>query len=131
MGTVGWSVFSLKYRRLGCGTKIMGAVLLCCRKIITSIKRTKGNMMGKTADVQKLAGNGGLAEVIAQLENDLEQKDDLARRLLDQCRYQHLVLSEIHDIADPAKWVTGAHIETIRAKVKAAIAAANKSGLLA
>ena len=75
--------------------------------------------------------DGGFAVAIAQLEHDLEQKDDLARRLLDQCRYQHLVMSEIHDIADPAKWVTGAHIETIRAKVKAAIAAANKSGLLA
>jgi hypothetical protein len=109
----------------------MGAVLLCCRKIITSIKRTKGNMMGKTADVQKLAGNGGLAEVIAQLENDLEQKDDLARRLLDQCRYQHLVLSEIHGLADPAVWVTDDDIRSIRAKAQAAISSANKSGLLA
>lgn len=74
---------------------------------------------------------GVVSEAIAQLERDLEQKDDLARRLLDQCWYQHLVLSEIHDIADPAKWVTGAHIETIRAKVKAALSSVSKSGLLA
>ena len=72
---------------------------------------------------------GVVSEAIVQLEHDLEQNDDLARRLLDQCRYQHLVLSEIHDLA--GRYAFQSEIRDIRAKVKAAIAAANKSGLLA
>jgi len=73
---------------------------------------------------------GVVSEAIAQLERDLEQKDDLARRLLDQCRYQHLVLAEIHGVADPDSLTPCADIRSIRAKAQAALSAASKSGLL-
>jgi len=93
-------------------------------------------MMGGAIDAQALGDlmdddAGGVAEAIVQLEHDLEQKDDLARRLIDQCRYQHLVLSEIHSLANPDRLIPCDDIRSIRAKAHAAIAAANKSGLLA
>ena len=63
------------------------------------------------------------------LERDLERKDDLTRRLRDQCRYQHLVLSEIHSIArEHAHWEG---VRMIIAKAQAALSSVSKSGLLA
>lgn len=90
--------------------------------------------MSGTIDAQALGDlmdgdDGGFAVAIAQLERDLERQDDLTRRLRDQCRYQHLVLSEIHDLA--GRYAFQSEIRDIRAKAQAAIAAANKSGLLA
>ncbi len=74
---------------------------------------------------------GVVSEAIVQLEHDLEQKDDLARRLLDQCRYQHLVLCEIYDASRHPATLERNGLDALNAKAKAAIAAANKSGLLA
>lgn len=75
--------------------------------------------------------DGGFAAAIAQLEHDLEQKDDLARRLLDQCRYQHLVLTEINDLLGICCYSNPQSIQSVHAKARAALNAATKSGLLA
>lgn len=93
--------------------------------------------MGGAIDAQALGDlmdgdDGGFAAVIAQLERDLEQKDELARRLRDQCRYQHLVLAEIYQLSDPDDVaVSEGNVPAIRCKSRAALAAASKSGLLA
>jgi len=75
--------------------------------------------------------DGGFAVAIAQLERDLERQDDLTRRLRDQCRYQHLVLCEIYDASRHPAILERNGLDALNAKAKAAIAAANKSGLLA
>ena len=73
---------------------------------------------------------GGLAEVIVQLEHDLAQKDDMYRRLLDQCRYQHLVMAEIHGLSHAETFTHGQDIKDIHRKAQAALSAVSKSGLL-
>lgn len=86
--------------------------------------------MGKKVDAQKPADNGGPAEAIAQLERCLEQKDELARCLRDQCRYQHLMLLEIYGLSDPESKAPFRDLQMIHAKAQAALSAAYKSGLL-
>lgn len=74
---------------------------------------------------------GGLAEIVVQLEHDLEQKDELARRLLDQVRYQHTVLTEIYGLSDDGCVVDSRRMYSIRVRSGAAIRSVAKSGLLA
>jgi hypothetical protein len=92
--------------------------------------------MNGAIDAQALGGlldddDGGFASAIAQLEHELERQDDLTRRLRDQCRYQHLVLSDIYGLANPDRLIPCDDIRSIRCKAQAALSAASKSGLLA
>lgn len=55
-------------------------------------------------------------------------EDDLVRRLGDQCRYQHSVLTEIYEMSRHPEIVD---VRSINVKARAVMAAAIKSGLLA
>lgn len=77
-------------------------------------------------DMQSLGGlidGEGLAAEVASA-------DDITRRLLDQARYQHLVLAEIFELSEPKSKTPLADLEMIRTKASAAMRSAARSGLL-
>ena len=68
-------------------------------------------------------GRGEVAGALAQSESHV-------RRLVDQLRFQHEVLAEIHDLTDPASKTPLADRDICRIKAAVALRAAQKSGLL-
>ena len=68
-------------------------------------------------------GHGEYAGALAQSESHV-------RRLVDQLRFQHEVLAEIHDLTDPASKTPLQDRDMCRIKAAVAIRAAAKSGLL-
>ena len=68
-------------------------------------------------------GRGEVAGALAQSESHV-------RRLVDQLRFQHEVLAEIHDLTDPASKTPLQDRDMCRIKAAVAIRAAAKSGLL-
>ena len=74
---------------------------------------------------------GDLSETILQIDQEMEILRELNRRLLDQCRYQHLVLADIYGLSSNSMSETILHdLENIEAKARAALNAATKLGLL-
>lgn len=73
--------------------------------------------------VDLMDGKGELAGALAS--NEMYTK-----RLIDQLRFQHEVLSEIHDLADFKSKTPLQDRDLIRIKAEVALRAASKSGLL-
>ncbi len=74
---------------------------------------------------------GTLMDGRGELAGALAASDFLARRLLDQLRFQFEVLAEIYDLSDPASKTPLHDRDLIRIKSAVAIRQAEKSGLLA
>ncbi len=68
-------------------------------------------------------GKGELAGAIANQELYI-------KRLVDQLRFQHEVLAELHELSDPASRTPLQDRDLIRIKSHVALRAAAKSGLL-
>jgi len=68
-------------------------------------------------------GKGELAGAIANQEMYI-------KRLVDQLRFQHEVLAQIHEFAEPKSKTPLRDLEMIRIKAQVAMRAASKSGLL-
>lgn len=82
-----------------------------------------GDLMDGDAD--------GMAESLLLLEQELAKKDDLAARLLKQCRSQHRALAEIHELsADETSTTPLRDLRHIESKARAALSDAARSGLL-
>lgn len=73
---------------------------------------------------------GDLMDSSGEYAGALAASDHLARRLLDQLRFQHEVLAEIYDLTDPASRTPLADRDICRIKAAVALKAATKSGLL-
>ncbi len=73
---------------------------------------------------------GELMDGRGEVAGALAASDHLARRLLDQLRFQHEVLAEIYDLTDPASRTPLADRDICRIKAAVALKAAQKSGLL-
>ena len=67
-------------------------------------------------------GKGELAGAIANQEMYI-------KRLVDQLRFQHEVLAEIHELSDPKSKTPFQDRDLIRIKSQVALRAASKSGL--
>lgn len=75
---------------------------------------------------------GDLSETIMKIDQEMEILREMNRRLLDQCRYQHLVLADIYGLSSNSTAEILLHdLENIEAKARAALSAVSKSGLLA
>ena len=61
---------------------------------------------------------------------ELEKSRLLAARMLDQLRFQHEVLAEIHELTDPNSFCPLVDLQMIRIKAQVALQAAANSGLL-
>ena len=68
-------------------------------------------------------GKGELAGAIANQEMYI-------KRLVDQLRFQHEVLAEIHELTDPKSKTPLQDLQMIRIKAQVALRAAVQSGLL-
>jgi hypothetical protein len=68
-------------------------------------------------------GKGELAGAIANQEMYI-------KRLVDQLRFQHEVLAEIHELSDPKSKTPFQDRDLIRIKSQVAMRAASKSGML-
>lgn len=68
-------------------------------------------------------GKGELAGAIANQEMYI-------KRLVDQLRFQHEVLAEIHELTDPKSKTPLQDLQMIRIKAQVALRAAAQSGLL-
>ena len=68
--------------------------------------------------------------ISAGIAAELEQTRLLAARLLDQVRFQHEVLAEIQEQADPNSFCPLVDLQMIRIKAQVALQAAANSGLL-
>ena len=73
---------------------------------------------------------GDLMDGRGELAGALAQSESHVRRLVDQLRFQHEVLAEIHDLTDPASKTPLADRDICRIKAAVALRAAQKSGLL-
>lgn len=73
---------------------------------------------------------GDLMDGRGELAGALAQSESHVRRLVDQLRFQHEVLAEIHDLTDPASKTPLQDRDMCRIKAAVAIRAAAKSGLL-
>ena len=62
-------------------------------------------------------------------KDDFHERDQ-CKKALDQMRFQHEVLSEIHDLSDPRSKTPLQDMQMIRSKAQVALCAAKKSGLL-
>lgn len=84
--------------------------------------------LGEDMSITECTGAGCVTnhEAIAELE----QTRLLAARLLDQVRFQHEVLAEIQEQADPNSFCPLVDLQMIRIKAQVALQAAAKSGLL-
>ena len=99
---------------------------------------TAHNMKGEAMSIEEaVPGNHAIdAQALGDLIDnegiaaEVTEADDITRRLLDQARYQHLVLAEIYDLSDPKSKTPLADMEMIRVKASAALRSATKSGLL-
>ena len=68
--------------------------------------------------------------ISAGIAAELEQTRLLAARLLDQVRFQHEVLAEIHELTDSNSELPQMDLQMIRIKAQVALQAAANSGLL-
>ena len=68
-------------------------------------------------------GKGELAGAIANQEMYI-------KRLVDQLRFQHEVLAEVHELTDPKSKTPLQDLQMIRIKAQVALRAAAQSGLL-
>ncbi len=73
--------------------------------------------------VDLMDGKGELAGAIANQETYI-------KRLIDQLRFQHEVLAEIHELSDSKSKTPLQDRDLIRIKSQVALRAASKSGLL-
>lgn len=73
---------------------------------------------------------GDLMDGKGELAGAMANQDLYTNRLLDQLRFQHEVLAEIHELSDPKSNTPLQDRDLIRIKSQVALRAAAKSGLL-
>ena len=73
---------------------------------------------------------GDLMDGKGELAGALASKELHTERLLDQLRFQHEVLAEIHELTDPKSKTPLQDLQMIRIKAQVALRAAAQSGLL-
>ena len=90
-----------------------------------------------TTALGNLVDDVGLAgEIVGKLSDAADDRGELARanrmmsRLIDQMRFQHEVLAEIHELSDPRSSTPYQNMQLIRIKSSVALQAAAQAGLL-
>jgi uncharacterized protein YaiI (UPF0178 family) len=90
-----------------------------------------------TTALGNLVDDVGLAgEIVGKLSDAADDRGELARvnrmmsRLIDQMRFQHEVLAEIHELSDPRSRTPHQDMQLIRIKSSVALQAAAQAGLL-
>ena len=90
-----------------------------------------------TTALGNLVDDVGLAgEIVGKLSDAADDRGELARanwmmsRLIDQIRFQHEVLAEIHELSDPRSRTPHQDMQLIRIKAAVALQAAAQAGLL-
>lgn len=90
-----------------------------------------------TTALGNLVDDVGLAgEIVGKLSDAADDRGELARvnrmmsRLLDQVRFQHEVMAEIHELSDPRSRTPHQDMQLIRIKAAVALRSAAQSGVL-
>jgi uncharacterized protein YaiI (UPF0178 family) len=90
-----------------------------------------------TTALGNLVDDVGLAgEIVGKLSDAADDRGELARvnrmmsRLIDQMRFQHEVLAEIHELSDPNSRTPHQDMQMIRIKAAVALRSAAQSGVL-
>lgn len=90
-----------------------------------------------TTALGNLVDDVGLAgEIVGKLSDAADDRGELARvnrmmsRLIDQMRFQHEVLAEIHELSEPRSSTPYQNMQLIRIKSSVALQAAAQAGLL-
>jgi len=90
-----------------------------------------------TTALGNLVDDVGLAgEIVGKLSDAADDRGELARvnrmmsRLIDQMRFQHEVLAEIHELSDPRSRTPHQDMQLIRIKAAVALRSAAQSGVL-
>ena len=90
-----------------------------------------------TTALGNLVDDVGLAgEIVGKLSDAADDRGELARvnrmmsRLLDQVRFQHEVMAEIHELSEPRSSTPYQNMQLIRIKSSVALQAAAQAGLL-
>lgn len=90
-----------------------------------------------TTALGNLVDDVGLAgEIVGKLSDAADDRGELARvnrmmsRLIDQMRFQHEVLAEIHELSDPRSRTPHQDMQMIRIKAAVALRSAAQSGVL-
>lgn len=73
---------------------------------------------------------GDLMDGKGELAGALANSELRTARLVDQLRFQHEVLAEVHELTDPKSKTPLQDLQMIRIKAQVALRAAAKSGLL-
>ncbi len=73
---------------------------------------------------------GDLMDGRGELAGALANSEQRTARLVDQLRFQHEVLAEIHELADEKSKTPPNNLGLIRIKAQVALRLASKSGLL-
>ena len=73
---------------------------------------------------------GDLMDGKGELAGAIANQEVYIKRLVDQLRFQHEVLAEIHELSDPKSKTPFQDRDLIRIKSQVALRAASKSGLL-
>ena len=87
--------------------------------------------LGNLVDFVGLAG-----EIVGKLSDAADDRGELARvnrmmsRLIDQVRFQHEVMAEIHELSEPRSSTPYQNMQLIRIKSSVALQAAAQAGLL-
>ena len=77
-----------------------------------------------------LEAPGALMDGSGELAGALASNEMYTKRLIDQLRFQHEVLAEIHELADEKSKTPPQDRQLIRIKAQVALRQAAKSGLL-
>jgi hypothetical protein len=90
-----------------------------------------------TTALGNLVDDVGLAgEIVGKLSDAADDRGELARvnrmmsRLIDQMRFQHEVMAEIHELSEPRSSTPYQNMQLIRIKSSVALQAAAQAGLL-
>ena len=90
-----------------------------------------------TTALGNLVDDVGLAgEIVGKLSDAADARGELARvnrrmsRLLDQVRFQHEVMAEIHELSEPRSSTPYQNMQLIRIKAAVALRSAAQSGVL-
>jgi hypothetical protein len=67
---------------------------------------------------------------MTQCEKEYCQEREQGKKILDQARFQHEVLAEIHELTDPRSKTPLQDMQMIRIKAAVALRAAAQSGML-
>ena len=73
---------------------------------------------------------GNLMDGKGELAGAIANQEMYIKRLVDQLRFQHEVLAEIHELSDPKSKTPLNNLGLIRIKAQVALRLAAKSGLL-